>query len=150
MSKVDWAAHTPEEVWAALMNAPQVAGPWVVGEGGGMDYRCAADGRTVATELWVAPGHGGASWRIPAGSREGADTILRQHGWLLVEVETLVSRILHVCEYGCRTRVEMRAHHRHPDQFAEACMRAWDMCTEEEAQVAIAKYRAEYDAAPEE
>lgn len=48
------------------------------------------------------------------------------------------------------TKDELRAAHGTPDEFAAACIRAASdlFCTDEEAMVAIAKYRAEYDAAP--
>jgi hypothetical protein len=84
---VDWTAFTPSEVWAALRSPPKVAGPWEPGESGEMESRRHPDGKVVATTLWVTPRYPTAPWRVPVrtSDRDGADRILREHGWLLVE-----------------------------------------------------------------
>jgi|SRR5271166_3053247 len=86
---VNWKSLTPREVWDALRSPPKVAGPWEVGDGGEMDVRRAPDGSIVATTLWVVPKHPTASWRVPVATsnRAGADVILREHGWMLVDDE---------------------------------------------------------------
>jgi len=78
---------TAREVWGALLSPPKVAGPWEIGESGEMDVRRAPDSSVVATTLWVTPKYPVAPWRVPVrtSDREGADLILREHGWMLVD-----------------------------------------------------------------
>lgn len=84
---MDWSTMTAREVWDALCAPPKVAGPWEVGGSGEMDVRRATDGTIVATTLWVTPKHPVASWRVPVRTSdcEGADLILREHGWMLAD-----------------------------------------------------------------
>ncbi len=83
---VNWKTLTPREVWDALMSPPKVAGPWEKGASGEMDVRRVPDGTIVATTLWVVPKHP-TPWRVPIATsdRTGADAILREHGWMLVD-----------------------------------------------------------------
>src|SRR5580692_8444914 len=76
---------TPQEVWESLIAAPKVAGPWEAGEPGEMYIRRALDHRIIATTLWVTPKYPHAPWHVPVATsdRSGADSILREHGWLL-------------------------------------------------------------------
>jgi hypothetical protein len=82
-----WNDLSANEVWDALRSAPKIVGPWEAGQRGEMDVRRTLDGSIVATTLWVIPEHPKGSWRVPVATsdREGADLILREHGWLLVE-----------------------------------------------------------------
>ena len=84
---VDWTRATPREVWDALRAPPKVAGPWELWESGEMDVRRHPSGYIVATTLWVTPRYPAAPWRVSVSSsdRAGADLILREHGWLLVD-----------------------------------------------------------------
>lgn len=85
--KMDWSKMTAREVWDALRSPPKVVGPWEPEHSGDMDVRRAPDGTIIATTLWVTPKHPVAPWRVPVSTsdRDGADTILREHGWLLAE-----------------------------------------------------------------
>jgi hypothetical protein len=76
---------TANEVWDLLHAAVRMAGPWESGQSGEMDVRRSSDGSIIATTLWVIPEHPKGSWRVPVATsdREGADLILREHGWLL-------------------------------------------------------------------
>jgi hypothetical protein len=84
---VNWNGMTAREVWDALRSPPMVAGPWEPGESGEMDVRRAPDATIVATTLWVTPKYPVAPWRVAVATsdRTGADLILREHGWLLVD-----------------------------------------------------------------
>lgn len=53
------------------------------------------------------------------------------------------------CFLGCKTKAEMRTAHGTPEEFAQACRRASDMCTDAEANAAILKYVRIYADAPE-
>lgn len=50
-----------------------------------------------------------------------------------------------------KTKKQLRAAHGTPDEFAQACLRAANdlFITDDEARAATAKYRAEYEAAPD-
>lgn len=49
-----------------------------------------------------------------------------------------------------KTKEELREAHGTPDEFERACVRASNdlFITDDEARAAVAKYRAEYEAAP--
>ena len=70
-------------------NVPKIAGPWEAGGPGEMYVRRSLDHRIIATTLWVTPKHPHAPWRVPVATsdRSGADSILREHGWLLATGE---------------------------------------------------------------
>ncbi len=87
---VEWSKLSSQEVWDSLRSAPRVAGPWEPGETGEMDVRRAIDRTIVATTLWVAPAVPSAHWRVPVptSDRDGADKILREHGWRLATGQT--------------------------------------------------------------
>jgi hypothetical protein len=87
MGAMDWSTMTAREAWDALRSPPKVAGPWEVGGSGEMDVRRAPDGTIVATTLWVTPKYPAAPWRVPVRTddRDGADLILREHGWMLAD-----------------------------------------------------------------
>ncbi len=55
------------------------------------------------------------------------------------------------CEKKCPDRVTMRANHGNPEAFGESLQRAWAdlFITMDEMAAANARYRSEYESAPE-
>lgn len=88
MSKVDWEAMTPREVFDALKSAPRVAGTWQPSIwGDGCVSRYSVWGDVVAVD-GCDPIFGIAirgDDKFVANSRADADDRLRELGWLLVD-----------------------------------------------------------------
>jgi hypothetical protein len=85
--KVEWKAHTAQEIWDALKDAPKIAGPW---EGelrkGYMFYRADPFGRFVARAQFDGIQVDALAFWTDKG-REYVDERLRGEGWILLDDE---------------------------------------------------------------
>jgi hypothetical protein len=84
-----WAAMTPREIWDLFTTGHKMAGPWEYAPSMQSDARRSIDGRIIATPMSIQPIGLPPAWPfripVPTKDRAGADAILREHGWLLVD-----------------------------------------------------------------
>lgn len=80
--KVEWKAHTAQEIWDALADAPKIAGPWQ-GERDAWQYRVDPRGNYVANARFEGIQVDALAFWTDKG-RDYVDKRLREEGWILM------------------------------------------------------------------